>query len=206
MLIPLEKIKQLYSQIIDNALQSEKDGCTTYILVSNDTDAICALRILTTILKSDEVQFVIIPVFSATHMRSELLKLKKHQAVIRSLIFLNCGGILDITREWFYDEEISKGRVTSYIFDSHRPYSHLNVIDDTKRVYVVHDGCKSFDECPTWEDHNDYHELVLKQQQNSDSEDDSDDLSDDSSAQENGQEGPVALGEDDPINVEMMEA
>jgi cell division control protein 45 len=78
MLIPLEKIKQLYNKIIENALQSEKDGCTTYIIVSNDTDAICALRMLTTILKSDEVQFVVIPVFSTTHMKQELLKLKKH--------------------------------------------------------------------------------------------------------------------------------
>lgn len=55
MLIPLERIKQLYAKIIDNALESEKLGCTTYILVTNDTDALCALRILTTILKSDEV-------------------------------------------------------------------------------------------------------------------------------------------------------
>jgi hypothetical protein len=55
MLIPLERIKQLYAKIINDALESEKSGCTTYILVSNDVDALCALRILTTILKSDEV-------------------------------------------------------------------------------------------------------------------------------------------------------
>ena len=54
MLIPLERIKQLYVKIINDALESEKSGCRTYILVSNDVDALCALRILTTILKSDE--------------------------------------------------------------------------------------------------------------------------------------------------------
>jgi hypothetical protein len=53
MLIPLERIKQLYAKIINDALESEKSGCKTYILVSNDVDALCALRILTTILKSD---------------------------------------------------------------------------------------------------------------------------------------------------------
>jgi|GWRWMinimDraft_5_1066013.scaffolds.fasta_scaffold285727_1 hypothetical protein len=68
MLIPLERIKQLYAKIINDALESEKSGCTTYILVSNDVDALCALRILTTILKSDEVQFVVIPVFSNSNL------------------------------------------------------------------------------------------------------------------------------------------
>ena len=69
MLIPLERIKQLYAKIINDALESEKSGCTTYILVSNDVDALCALRILTTILKSDEVQFVVIPVFSNSNLQ-----------------------------------------------------------------------------------------------------------------------------------------
>ena len=68
MLIPLERIKQLYAKIINDALESEKSGCTTYILVSNDVDALCALRILTTILKSDEVQFVVTPVFSNSNL------------------------------------------------------------------------------------------------------------------------------------------
>ena len=68
MLIPLERIKQHYANIINDALESEKSGCTTYILVSNDVDALCALRILTTILKSDEVQFVVIPVFSNSNL------------------------------------------------------------------------------------------------------------------------------------------
>lgn len=47
MLISLEKLKQLYARIIDDALETEHLGCTTYIFVANDTDALCALRILT---------------------------------------------------------------------------------------------------------------------------------------------------------------
>ena len=47
MLTPLERIKHLYVKIINDALESESQGCTTYILVANDTDALCALRILT---------------------------------------------------------------------------------------------------------------------------------------------------------------
>lgn len=47
MLIHLDKIKELYAQIIRDALETENIGCTTYILVANDADALCALRILT---------------------------------------------------------------------------------------------------------------------------------------------------------------
>ena len=50
-------------------------------------------------------------------------------------------------------------KVTAYIFDSHRPYNINNVNDETKRIYCVDDGCKSFAECPTAQDVNDYLEL-----------------------------------------------
>ena len=47
MLTPLDRIKVLYAKIINDAVDSEKNGCTTYIFVSNDTDSLCAMRILT---------------------------------------------------------------------------------------------------------------------------------------------------------------
>ena len=47
MLVPLDKLKQLYNQLKQNAYDAESGGCTTCIFVANDTDAICALRMLT---------------------------------------------------------------------------------------------------------------------------------------------------------------
>jgi len=46
-LADIDHIKKVYQQIIQRALQTEGEGCTTYIFVSNDTDALCALKILT---------------------------------------------------------------------------------------------------------------------------------------------------------------
>ena len=43
----------MYQSIIQNAL--EGGGVATYIFVSNETDSLCALKILTNILKSDEI-------------------------------------------------------------------------------------------------------------------------------------------------------
>jgi hypothetical protein len=35
----------------------------------------------------------------------EIAKLEKFQDVIRSLVFLNCGGAVDLTAEWFYQSQ-----------------------------------------------------------------------------------------------------
>jgi hypothetical protein len=47
MLVSLDNLKQLYRQILQAALQQEGSGCTAYIFTSNDTDSLCAVKILT---------------------------------------------------------------------------------------------------------------------------------------------------------------
>jgi len=41
--------------------------------------------------------------------------------------------------------------VNIYLIDSHRPYFHRNV-NASKRIYIIHDGCKSFEDCPNAND------------------------------------------------------
>ncbi len=87
---------------------------------------------------------------------------------------------------WFYPKEIDEQpKVTAYIFDSHRPFFHGNVNDSSKCIQCVDDGCKSFAECPTEEDMQEYQELMQEAQSDDDSDlDESDNIDD-----ENGQEG-----------------
>ena len=153
MLIPLDQIKRLYLSMVQRALQVES-ACSTYIFAANDTDGLCALKILTTVLKSDGMQFIAVPVFSQSHLRTEMQKLEQFNDSIRSLVFLNCGGMLDLTQQWFYTEEGCQAQ--AYLLDSHRPYHHNNVIDKLNKVFVIDDNCKSFLECPTEEDVNIY--------------------------------------------------
>lgn len=50
MLIPLDKLKFLYEQLLKNALDPTLKGANTVqIFVSNETDSICALKMLTVI-------------------------------------------------------------------------------------------------------------------------------------------------------------
>lgn len=87
-----------------------------------DPNFIFAIQAL---LKSDEVQFVAIPVFSNDHIMKELALLEDAKFV-RSLIFINCGGVLNMTEQPFYEKEDIK----CYLMDCHRPYDHRNINDE----------------------------------------------------------------------------
>jgi hypothetical protein len=47
MLLPPEKLRGLYEQIIKNALTCEGQGTSIYIFVTNEADSLCALKMLT---------------------------------------------------------------------------------------------------------------------------------------------------------------
>ena len=99
-------------------------------------------------------------------------------------------------------------RVSAYVLDSHRPYHHSNVIDQQGRVFIVDDGCKSFQDCPTGEDVRIYTELNCHANEDSegDSEDDSEDSSDGDEIQdENGQEGGVTQAVEEMKEAKHME-
>lgn len=55
MRIPLHNVKQMYQFILQSALQSDGLGCTVYVFVSNDTDSLTSLKILSALFKQDEV-------------------------------------------------------------------------------------------------------------------------------------------------------
>ena len=171
MLIPLDKLRSLYDQIIKNALTCEGKGTSICIFASNELDSLCSLRMLTVtilflineitqgLLKADEMQYNSIPVFSNMHLIEELKKLNNNAHVrlsydlnyvqVRSLIYINCGGIIDHSQQWYYGAD---SKVECFIFDSHRPFHHNNIIDIHRKIFIIHDGCQTFEKYPTAED------------------------------------------------------
>lgn len=87
---------------------------------------------------------------------------------LRSIVFLNCGGTLDLTQNAIYEE---RKDVKMYVIDSHRPFHHKNVNDNSNRIFIVADSCASLDHCPTAQDDEDLDALAAVQ---SDSEEDED--------------------------------
>mmetsp|Transcript_13275 Transcript_13275/g.18088 ORF Transcript_13275/g.18088 Transcript_13275/m.18088 type:complete len:180 (+) Transcript_13275:83-622(+) len=153
-----------------------------YIFVSNDTDSLCALRIFTTILRQDEVRFVTIPVFSNTYLTQKIAEVRSMSEAVSSLVFINCGGNINLQKEWFYSEEHED--VKAYVIDSHRPILHMNVNDTSQKIIVIDDGCKSFAECPTHEDFQLYQELMRLEDEDEDEDGDELDSSDDEAGME----------------------
>lgn len=88
-------------------------------------------------------------------------------------------------KEWFYGAEYD---VKAYIIDSHRPLYHMSVMDESQKIIVINDGCKSFQECPTLEDYHIYQELNRIGDEEGDDLDDEEeqgDSSDDEAGMEN---------------------
>lgn len=55
-------------------------------------------------LKADEVQFSVVPVFSNRHINAELSKLTDPEEgrFLRSLLFINCGGNIDLASKQIF--------------------------------------------------------------------------------------------------------
>ena len=92
--------------------------------------------------------------FSNSGIQQELSKLRD-SIYVRSLIFINCGGWLDLTKNWFHANE----QIKSYLIDYHRPINHNN-INDKHKICVIHDGCQSLDDCPNENDDSIYREYL----------------------------------------------
>jgi cell division control protein 45 len=121
MLIDLKNIKACYEAIAADAF---KGGITLSVFVSaSDSDSVCALRILISLFKGDNIQYSVNAVFSFGDLMDKLNK-EKDSEDLKNIIILGCGANLDLSTMWFTDE----ARETKcFIFDSHRPFHHKNV-------------------------------------------------------------------------------
>ncbi|KZV86545.1 CDC45-like protein [Exidia glandulosa HHB12029] len=141
------------------------------ILVAPDVDALCAARILQTLLKQDEILHRIIPVSgmeALERQRDELVK----QPELHTLILLNMGSILDLpSPEWFGEFH---ERLTVHVVDSLRPQNLASLFDtgdEAERIVVWDDGKADNmkDEREAWE------QLMAHPEDSDDEDNDSDD-------------------------------
>ncbi|KAJ2874493.1 DNA replication initiation factor cdc45 [Coemansia aciculifera] len=121
-----------YRRILDGATHTT--GTSVLIFASIDVDAICALRLLTTLLKRDSVGHKIIPVNNYADITQMNTTLIESNLQIRSLVFLNCGAQVDIQ-----DLVSLRDGLTVLIVDSHRPFNLYNVYWN-EQVQCLDDG------------------------------------------------------------------
>ncbi|XP_076755492.1 cell division cycle protein 45 [Xylocopa sonorina] len=112
------------------------------LLVNFDVDAICACRILQQLFKNDNLIYTLVPVQGIQDM---VRAFEENCEEIKNVIFINCGGTLDLV-ELLQPVE----SVIFYILDSHRPYDLCNVYsEDQVRILGKPD---EDDEIPQYND------------------------------------------------------
>ncbi|XP_076674767.1 cell division cycle protein 45 [Andrena cerasifolii] len=92
------------------------------LLVNFDIDAICACRILQQLFKNDNMIYTLVPVQGIQDM---VHAFEENCEEIKNVIFINCGGTLDLV-ELLQPAE----SVIFYILDSHRPYDLCNIYSE----------------------------------------------------------------------------
>ncbi|KAJ2607995.1 DNA replication initiation factor cdc45, partial [Coemansia sp. RSA 1365] len=131
--IPSSRYEDAYRRITDGASTSK--GTALLIFVAADVDGLCALRILTTLLKRDAIAHKIVPVTNyadISAMNQTLIANSSSQ--IRSVVFLNCGAQIDIQ-----DLLSLRDGLSVMIIDSHRPFNLYNVFWH-EQVQCLDDG------------------------------------------------------------------
>ncbi|KAF9426746.1 hypothetical protein BGZ94_006075 [Podila epigama] len=120
-----------YKRIKTAAFDGPGTQSTVLFFVAADVDAICAFRILTTLFRSDSISYVVVPVASIDDIQREA---KQISSAIRSIIMLNCGGLLDLEEYIELSED-----VTIYVLDNHRPVNLKNAFWNNE-VIVFHEN------------------------------------------------------------------
>ncbi|GAA5933586.1 DNA replication initiation factor CDC45 [Sporobolomyces koalae] len=142
MFIPSYLYRSAYDLILDRT--RGHNSCCTYLLVAPEVDALCAARLLSSLLKTDDVQHLTIPVGSWAELDLEARKLRElPDGDVRNLVMIGFGASADLYSLFAplhedglhaFDEEDSTSLQFSHhcmihVLDSHRPINLRNLFE-----------------------------------------------------------------------------
>ncbi|KAJ2394984.1 DNA replication initiation factor cdc45 [Coemansia sp. RSA 2559] len=130
--IPASRYEEAYQKILAGAQHQTNHTTTLLVFASIDADSICGLRILTSLLKRDSIGHKVIPVTNYQDIQAASAQVENRQ--IKSLVFLNCGGQVDIQ-----DLVQLRDDLVVLIVDSHRPFNLYNIYWN-EQVLCLDDG------------------------------------------------------------------
>ncbi|CCG82823.1 Cell division control protein 45 homolog [Taphrina deformans PYCC 5710] len=131
MIIRRSQFASAYTKIRQSSLSGT---CAVLILVALDVDALCACKMLATLLKSDFVPYQIRPIAGWSDLEKANATLVQGNEELQFVIMLNFGAHFDPLQYLEVDESVK-----IYIIDSHKPVLLENCYMDSN-VLVWDDG------------------------------------------------------------------
>ncbi len=130
MLLPSTNVNVVYRKLKDKDTLSIP--CSILLLVSKDIDAVCACRIFTHILQTENIEYQLKPVDGYDDIVSAVSELADCGSGAKYIFMINCGGSINI-------ENLNNGKsdILYFIFDSHRPFHQNN--EKCPFVYIFDD-------------------------------------------------------------------
>ncbi len=135
MLLQTGDLNAAYRQIVEDATVGGGVATSVLILVAPSSDAMCACRILCSLLRSDAVGYSVHPVGNYSRIGQLNKDVLQGSEDVKSVVMIECGATVDVSFILSYLPEESK----VYIADSHRPI-HLANIHVGERVVMLGDG------------------------------------------------------------------
>ncbi|KAJ8608502.1 hypothetical protein CTAYLR_005754 [Chrysophaeum taylorii] len=145
MLIGRDKFDSVYAMVKEAAAECAGTACSVLIFVAPDCDAVCACRILTFLLRGDNVQYKVHPVSGYGDVDEASAGLAED---VRTIVMLNCGARNDLAA--LLAPRIPGANV--FVVDHHRPIHLKNM--HARRVFAL-DADASMDDVPSDDDDDD---------------------------------------------------
>ncbi|BGP33504.1 DNA replication initiation factor cdc45 [Rhodotorula toruloides] len=139
--IPSTSYSVAYSHILSRARGSP--ACTTYLFVAPDVDALCAARLLSGMLKTDDVAHQTVPVGSWVQLHEEALQLRDED--VRNLLLIGFGSTADLYALFGPPDSNTPGALDFppscmiHVLDSHRPINLSNLFTRSDYARAVFD-------------------------------------------------------------------
>lgn len=102
------------------------------LLVNFDVDAICACKILQSLLKCDNVSYTVAAVNGIESLNRSY---QEHAEDTKCVVLINCGGTIDIVELLQPPED-----VVFFILDSHKPTDVCNIYSNGQVSFKLQYG------------------------------------------------------------------
>ncbi|KWU44866.1 CDC45-like protein [Rhodotorula sp. JG-1b] len=182
MLLPHKLVSAAYHELVGRARGSV--ACTTFLFVAPDVDSLAAAKLLSSLLKTDDVPHQTVPVGSWSQLHHEASQLAAAAGTsVRSLVLVGFGASADLHALLGPDACDLPPECMVHVIDAHRPIALANLFTreaerDADGNEVVYDPWKkereAFEELEVHPEDSDDSDEESDREDDDDDEDDSD--------------------------------